>query len=134
MSGFLGDSISLSPWVRRMVTRTIAIVPALAIALTSGNIGLGKLLVFTQVVLSLQLPFAVWPLVQFTSTNKFMAVKCFKVASSTIDSETQDSSSVNETEDVSFANSWIMTIILVLVALLLSIFNIILLVQIKDSI
>ena len=66
--------------------------------------------------------------------NKFMALKCFKLASSTIDSETQDSSPVNETEDVSFANSWIMTIILVLVALLLSIFNIILLVQIKDSI
>lgn len=78
MAGFLGDSIKLPPWVRRILTRCIAIIPALIIALTSGQIGLGRLLVLTQVILSLQLPFAVWPLVQFTSTNKIMTVKCIK--------------------------------------------------------
>jgi Mn2+/Fe2+ NRAMP family transporter len=78
MSGFLGDSIKLPTWVRATVTRCLAIIPALIIAFTSGQIGLGRLLVLTQVVLSLQLPFAVWPLVQFTSTNKIMTIKCFK--------------------------------------------------------
>lgn len=80
MSGFLGDSIKLSPWVRRIVTRCIAIIPALVIALTSGQIGLGRLLVLTQVVLSLQLPFAIWPLVHFTSTDKIMTIKCIKTS------------------------------------------------------
>ena len=78
MSGFLGESIKLPTWVRAIVTRCLAIIPALVIAFTSGQIGLGRLLVLTQVVLSLQLPFAVWPLVQFTSTNKIMTIKCLK--------------------------------------------------------
>ena len=65
MEGFL--NIRLKPWVRRLVTRLIAIVPALVVAMIYGERGTSELLVLSQVVLSLQLSFAVVPLVLFTS-------------------------------------------------------------------
>jgi len=65
MEGFL--DIRLRPWVRRMMTRLIAIVPAVFVASLYGSSGVGRLLVLSQVVLSLQLSFAVVPLVLFTS-------------------------------------------------------------------
>ena len=65
MEGFL--NIRLKPWVRRFVTRLIAIVPALVVAMIYGERGTSELLVLSQVVLSLQLSFAVVPLVLFTS-------------------------------------------------------------------
>ncbi len=65
MEGFL--NLKLKPWVRRLVTRSIAIIPALIVAILYGEQGSSKLLIFSQVVLSLQLSFAVVPLVQFTS-------------------------------------------------------------------
>jgi manganese transport protein len=64
MEGFL--DIRLAPWLRRLVTRLIAIIPAAGVTLLYGASGTGKLLIFSQVVLALQLPFAVVPLVQFT--------------------------------------------------------------------
>jgi manganese transport protein len=65
MEGFL--DIRLRPWVRRLITRGIAIVPAAITAAVWGASGTAKLLVMSQVVLSLQLSFAVFPLVMFTS-------------------------------------------------------------------
>ena len=65
MEGFL--HIRLPPWLRRLVTRAAAIVPAVIGVALWGERGLGQLLVLSQVVLSLQLPFAVIPLVLFTS-------------------------------------------------------------------
>jgi manganese transport protein len=65
MEGFL--DIRLPAWLRRMVTRLLAIVPAVIVAILYGSSGTAKLLVLSQVVLSLQLPFAVVPLVRFTS-------------------------------------------------------------------
>ncbi len=65
MEGFL--DIRLRPWVRRLLTRLIAILPAVFVAAFFGEGGVGKLLVLSQVVLSLQLTFAVVPLVMFTS-------------------------------------------------------------------
>lgn len=65
MEGFL--NLRLKPWVRRLITRLIAIVPALIVAILYGEKGTTELLVFSQVILSLQLSFAVVPLVQFTS-------------------------------------------------------------------
>ncbi len=59
-------------WIRRLITRLLAIVPALIGVLWLGEQGLGKLLVLSQVILSLQLPFAVFPLVIFTSNPKLM--------------------------------------------------------------
>jgi manganese transport protein len=65
MEGFL--NIRLRPWLRRIITRAVAIVPAVIVAVWFGESGTAKLLVFSQVVLSMQLSFAVFPLVKFTS-------------------------------------------------------------------
>lgn len=70
MEGFL--HIRLRPWVRRVITRGIAIVPAVVTAILYGESGTAKLLVFSQVILSLQLSFAVFPLVWFTSERAKM--------------------------------------------------------------
>lgn len=65
MEGFL--NIRLRPWLRRLITRGIAIVPAVIVAIIYGESGTAKLLVLSQVILSMQLSFAVFPLVAFTS-------------------------------------------------------------------
>ena len=70
MEGFL--QIRLRPWVRRLITRGVAIVPAVVVAILYGQSGTAKLLVMSQVVLSLQLSFAVFPLVRFTSDRAKM--------------------------------------------------------------
>jgi manganese transport protein len=70
MEGFL--HIRLRPWVRRLITRALAIVPAMATAILYGESGTAKLLVLSQVILSLQLSFAVFPLVRFTSQRAKM--------------------------------------------------------------
>jgi manganese transport protein len=70
MEGFL--DIRLPPWARRLVTRAIAIVPAALVTIWYGEKGTGQLLILSQVVLSLQLPFAIVPLVMFTADKKKM--------------------------------------------------------------
>ena len=70
MEGFL--RIRLRPWLRRLITRLIAIIPAVIVTAIYGEHGTASLLVFSQVVLSLQLPFAVVPLIAFTSNRKKM--------------------------------------------------------------
>ena len=70
MEGFL--NLRLRPWIRRMITRGIAIVPAVIVAALYGEAGTAKLLVTSQVVLSAQLSFAVFPLVRFTSERAKM--------------------------------------------------------------
>jgi manganese transport protein len=70
MEGFL--NIRLRPWLRRLITRLIAIVPAVIVTAISGEKGTTSLLVLSQVVLSLQLSFAVIPLVIFTSDRQKM--------------------------------------------------------------
>ena len=70
MEGFL--NIRLRPWLRRLITRAIAIVPAAIVAIMYGESGTAKLLVLSQVVLSMQLSFAVFPLVRFTSEKAKM--------------------------------------------------------------
>src|SRR5271154_227720 len=67
MEGFL--NLRIAPWLRRMVTRMIAIVPAVVVTIWAGAKGTGQLLILSQVVLSLQLPFAVVPLVMFTASR-----------------------------------------------------------------
>src|ERR1700732_3049024 len=64
MEGFL--NIRLRPWLRRLITRLIAIIPAVFVTIVSGEKGTTNLLVLSQVILSLQLSFAVFPLVIFT--------------------------------------------------------------------
>jgi manganese transport protein len=70
MEGFL--SIRLRPWLRRLITRLVAIVPAVIVIALYGERGTGALLILSQVILSLQLPFAVFPLLQFTSDPRKM--------------------------------------------------------------
>jgi manganese transport protein len=70
MEGFV--NIRMRPWLRRLVTRLIAIVPAVIVIAIYGEQGTGPLLILSQVILSLQLPFAVFPLVMFTSEKAKM--------------------------------------------------------------
>ncbi len=70
MEGFL--NLRLKPWLRRLITRLVAIVPALVVAVLYGEKGTSELLVLSQVILSLQLSFAVVPLVQFTNDKAKM--------------------------------------------------------------
>src|SRR6185295_8534375 len=70
MEGFL--NIRLRPWLRRLITRLIAIIPALLTVYFYGERGIGALLILSQVILSLQLPFAVFPLVMFTGDKRKM--------------------------------------------------------------
>lgn len=71
MEGFL--NLRIAPWLRRLLTRMIAIVPAVVVTILAGEKATGQLLIFSQVVLSLQLPFAVVPLVMFTASRRKMA-------------------------------------------------------------
>jgi len=70
MEGFMHWRIK--PWVRRLITRTLAILPAILIIGVRGNSSVTDLLTLSQVVLALQLPFAMFPLLQFTSSGKRM--------------------------------------------------------------
>src|SRR5215203_4409035 len=70
MEGFI--NLRLRPWLRRLITRLIAIIPAVIVVAIYGEAGTGPLLILSQVILSLQLSFAVFPLVMFTSDRAKM--------------------------------------------------------------
>jgi manganese transport protein len=70
MEGFI--DIRLPPWARRLMTRGLAIVPAAIVTIWYGEAGTAKLLIFSQVVLGLALPFAIVPLVMFTADRRKM--------------------------------------------------------------
>jgi manganese transport protein len=70
MEGYL--NLRIKPWIRRVITRMVAIIPAVIVITFMGEEYVGKLLVFSQVVLSLQLGFAVIPLIHFVSDKKKM--------------------------------------------------------------
>jgi manganese transport protein len=70
MEGFL--NIRLPAWLRRLITRLIAIIPAVIVTALYGEKGAGGLLILSQVILSLQLSFAVIPLVYFTGQRSKM--------------------------------------------------------------
>lgn len=70
MEGFL--DLRLKPWARRLLTRGVAVVPVVAVTAIYGEHGTSRLLLLSQVILSMQLPFAVIPLVHFVSSRKIM--------------------------------------------------------------
>ncbi|HTI99163.1 MAG TPA: Nramp family divalent metal transporter [Dongiaceae bacterium] len=70
MEGFL--NLRLRPWLRRLITRLLAIIPAVIVTIIYGESGTAKLLILSQVILSLQLSFAVIPLILFTSDRRKM--------------------------------------------------------------
>jgi manganese transport protein len=70
MEGFI--HLKVSPWLRRLITRSLAIIPTIIVVAVTGEQGTEKLLILSQVILSLQLSFAVVPLVLFTNNRKIM--------------------------------------------------------------
>jgi manganese transport protein len=72
MEGYL--NLRIAPWLRRLITRLIAIIPAYLVIIIYGESETGALLVLSQVVLSLQLGFAVIPLIHFTSDKSKMGI------------------------------------------------------------
>jgi manganese transport protein len=70
MEGFVG--LKMRPWLRRLTTRLIAIIPTIIVIKVSGDNAINSLLILSQVILSLQLPFAIIPLLHFTSNRKKM--------------------------------------------------------------
>jgi manganese transport protein len=70
MEGFI--NLRLPAWARRLATRAVAIVPAIIVILVMGEAGLTKLIVLSQVILGLQLPFAIVPLVMLTADRQKM--------------------------------------------------------------
>lgn len=80
MEGFL--NLRLRPWLRRLLTRGLAVVPVIVVTSLYGDHGTSHLLVFSQVILSMQLPFAVVPLVKFVSSEKLMGA--LRISSVTI--------------------------------------------------
>jgi len=87
MEGFI--NIRLKPWLRRLITRLVAVIPTLIVSILYGEKGTGELLILSQVILSFQLSFAVVPLVMFTSdklkmgefaNSKFLKISSWVVA------------------------------------------------------
>lgn len=77
MEGYL--NLRIQPWLRRLITRLVAIVPAFVVILINGEEAMGGLLILSQVILSLQLGFAIIPLIHLTSNKKEMGVFVNKV-------------------------------------------------------
>jgi manganese transport protein len=76
MEGYL--NLRITPWLRRLITRVIAIIPAYIVIIINGESKTGALLVFSQVILSLQLGFAIIPLIHFNSNKKAMGIFVIK--------------------------------------------------------
>ncbi|KAL8387081.1 hypothetical protein RB595_010171 [Gaeumannomyces hyphopodioides] len=102
----------LKPWLRRLITRAISIVPSTVVAAAVGKDGLNATLAATQVVLSAILPFVTAPLIYFTARNRYMTV----------------ATSGDETRAVGMRNHWAVTVLGFLVWLVIAVMNVALLV------
>ncbi|MFN2456663.1 MAG: Nramp family divalent metal transporter [Chitinophagaceae bacterium] len=76
MEGYL--RLRINPWIRRLLTRMVAIIPAVGVILINGENNIDSLLIFSQVILSLQLGFAIIPLIHFVSDKKTMGIFAIK--------------------------------------------------------
>ncbi|KAJ5093550.1 hypothetical protein N7456_009411 [Penicillium angulare] len=110
---------SIKPWMRRVITRSISIIPSIIIAAAVGKEGLDKTLTASQVVLSVILPFVSAPLIWLTCFNKYMTVRT---------EELDDGDGTVTVEEVKMRNSIFTSIIAVLVWLLIAVMNVALLV------
>jgi metal iron transporter len=107
---------TLRPWVRRMLTRSISIVPSIIIAGAVGRDGLNAALNASQVVLSVILPFASAPLIYFTCRNRYMTVTV------------SETSAFGNAESVKMRNGWPIAALAVAIWLVITVMNIALLV------
>ncbi|KAL4751376.1 hypothetical protein BDW72DRAFT_212755 [Aspergillus terricola var. indicus] len=129
---------SIRPWLRRLITRSISIIPSIVIAGAVGKEGLNKTLTASQVVLSVILPFVSAPLVYFTCRNRYMTVPMERVhdADADIDTDEQtqsqntagDDSGDSATEGVKMGNGFLVSAIAVLVWIIIAVMNVALLV------
>jgi metal iron transporter len=109
---------TVKPWVRRLATRTISIIPSIIIAAAVGRPGLNTALTASQVVLSVILPFVTAPLIYFTCRSKFMTVSV------------QGGMLGTQPEVVNMRNSWILATFSILIWIVLAVMNVALLVLI----
>lgn len=116
---------SVKPWIRRLVTRFISIIPSIIIAAAVGKSGLNATLNASQVTLSVILPFVSAPLIYFTCFNKFMTVKG-GTTQTAADSDSETDSV--EVLGIPMRNSWYTAILAVLVWLVIAVMNVALLV------
>jgi metal iron transporter len=114
---------SLKPWLRRLLTRSISIIPSIIIAGAVGRDGLNKTLTASQVVLSVILPFVSAPLVYFTCRNRYMTVPVERVH----DGDGDGDGGV-EREGVKMGNGLVVSVLAVLVWVVIAVMNIALLV------
>ncbi|KAL2852431.1 natural resistance-associated macrophage protein-domain-containing protein [Aspergillus pseudoustus] len=121
---------SLRPWLRRLLTRSISIIPSIVIAGAVGRDGLNKTLTASQVVLSVILPFVSAPLVYFTCRNRYMTVPVERVHDVLGDGEGDASATMDEREleGVKMGNGLVVSVLAVLVWLVIAVMNIALLV------
>ena len=120
MEGFLGTQYHITPWIRRLITRALAIIPAILVAVFYGDDGINELLVLSQVVLSLQLPFAIWPLVYFTSSKNIMVLQ---------GNESTIYLDLVEEQVESFENSRTEIVLAFIISILITVFNLVLFVS-----
>lgn len=110
---------SIRPWLRRLITRSVSIIPSIVVAGAVGREGLDKTLTASQVVLSVILPFVSAPLVYFTCRNRYMTVPSDRV----MHGEDQ-----TQTEGVKMKNNLITTVIAIVIWLIIAVMNVALLV------
>lgn len=128
---------TISPWLRRLVTRSISITPSIIIAGAVGGSGLSAALNGTQVALSVVLPFISAPIIYFTARNKFMMVKTSRnapvyeeeqedneSAARSLDEASTTSSDESGAQGVSMRNAWYTTTIAVAIWLVVAAMNV----------
>lgn len=112
----------IKPWLRRLITRSISIIPATAIAAAVGREGLSEALTASQVALSLVLPFVTLPLIYFTSRDKYMTVMPGRARLREPDSE--DPNTPIPEDGIKMANSWTTIIIAASIWVIITVMNI----------
>ncbi|KAE8133416.1 natural resistance-associated macrophage protein-domain-containing protein [Aspergillus pseudotamarii] len=110
---------SIRPWLRRLITRSVSIIPSIIVAGAVGRKGLDKTLTASQVVLSVILPFVSAPLVYFTCRNRYMTVPSDRV---------RHGEDQTQTEGVKMKNNLITTVVAILIWLIIAVMNVALLV------
>ncbi|KAL0569026.1 Manganese transporter smf1 [Marasmius crinis-equi] len=122
----------VSPIVRRLLTRLLAVIPSMAVAIAVGRRGIDTLLVLSQVVLSIVLPFITLPLIYVTSSKKLMAVKATALPGEITTSTTEAENGGEKTKD--FSNHWISTILACAIWLLVTIANVYVLTTVRQEV
>ncbi|OLL25467.1 Manganese transporter SMF2 [Neolecta irregularis DAH-3] len=121
----------IRPWLRRLLTRCIALIPSLIVAIVVGRSGLNVVLNATQVILSIILPIVAGPMLYFASSKKVMNVPVLRDDSSTISLFTSDNTSCHrQNEDhVNMAHGWILSSISIFVWVFIAGLNLFMLIQ-----